>query len=124
MSLKLAVVCNTTFDDDELMVRILDRYRAEHPDMTIVAPALPWASIVLTDYARSHRLQFIEVETQPQKYTNASRLVRDHSIIDEADALVAFWDDASVNSSQPIAFAKSKGIPILVVTPMGREYPY
>jgi len=124
MSLKLAVVGNRTFDDPELMSKVLDRYRAEHPDMTIISGAAKGADTLAANYAKAHSLNLIEFPADWAQHGRRAGPLRNSQIVAEAEMLIAFWDEASTGTRDSINKAHARGIPVLVVTPMGREYTY
>lgn len=122
--MKLAVVGNRTFNDIELMTKVLDRYRAEHPDLTIVSGAAPGADTLAAEYGRRHDLEVIGYPADWAKHGRRAGPLRNTQIVNDAEMLIAFWDEVSIGTRDSITKAHAKGVPVLVVTPMGREYRY
>jgi hypothetical protein len=66
-------------------------------------------------YARSHNLTLREFLPDYEIYGRRAPLVRNQSIVDQADYLLAFWDGKSKGTAHTIGIAKKKGIPIKIV---------
>lgn len=123
MAFKLAVVGSRNFADRVVLDRVLDGYRATHPDLTIISGAARGADTLAADYARKHSLGLVEYAQAEDIQAIASGPLRGRQIVDAAEEMVAFWEE-SRGAKSSIELARKKGIPVRVVTPLGNEYWY
>jgi hypothetical protein len=122
--MRLAVVGTRTFAGEDVLTSYLDRYRARHGELVIISGGARGADRMAADYARRHGLELVVF--RPDWVANGRRAgaLRNRRIVDAADALVAFWDEASLGTRISLDMAVAKRIPATVVTPDGVEYTY
>lgn len=68
-------------------------------------------------YAHSHKIAFREFLPEYDKYGKRAPLLRNISIIENADLVLAFWDGVSRGTKFVIAECQSRHIPIRVFRP-------
>lgn len=68
------------------------------------------------EYARSHNLKLTEFLPDYQKFGRAAPIVRNRSIVEAADTVIAFWDGSSRGTKSVIDFCQKTSKPCRVVT--------
>jgi len=122
--MRLPVVGTRTFDGVDLIDAHLDRWRREHPSLTIVSGGARGADRLAAAYARRHHLELVQFRPDWSQHGRRAGAIRNRQIVDNADALVAFWDEQSPGTRITLEMAIGKGIPSTVVTPDGIEYAF
>ena len=68
------------------------------------------------EYARAHGLKLTEFLPDYQKFGRAAPIVRNRSIVEAADTVIAFWDGSSRGTKSVIDFCQKTSKPCRVVT--------
>ena len=68
------------------------------------------------EYARAHGIKLTEFLPDYQKYGRAAPIVRNRSIVEAADTVIAFWDGSSRGTRSVIDFCQKTSKPCRVVT--------
>lgn len=66
-------------------------------------------------YARSHGLKLTEFLPDYDKYGRGAPIVRNRSIVNYADKVIAFWDGKSRGTMYTINYAREHGVPCEVI---------
>ena len=66
-------------------------------------------------YARENGLRLTEILPQYERYGRAAPIIRNRAIVEQADAVLVFWDGRSKGTQSVIAYAKKLGKPITVI---------
>lgn len=70
--------------------------------------------LYVRSYCRQRGIPFTEFRADWATYGKAAGPVRNQKMIDQADMLIAFWDENSPGTRSAITIAKKKGIPVSV----------
>ena len=122
--MRLAVVGTRTFERVDLVDAHLDRWRSQHSPLIIVSGGARGADRLAAAYAKRHCLELLQFRADWAQHGRRAGAIRNRQIVDNADALVAFWDEQSPGTKITLEMAIGKGIPSTVVTPDGIEYAY
>jgi hypothetical protein len=121
---KLAVVGTRTFDREDILTAYLDRRRVAEASLMIISGGAPGADRLAAAYARRHCLPLLQFRADWATHGRRAGPIRNRQIVDGADELVAFWDEASPGTRISLDLAVQKRIPATVITFDGREYTY
>lgn len=105
------------FADYELLSKTMDEYLPEiTDDISIVCGQACGADTLGEQYAKEHgyNVQYFPVEWK--QYCKAAGYIRNTEMAKNADALVAFWDGASLGTKHMIATAERLHLDVKVVT--------
>lgn len=115
--IRLAVVGSRTFKDTALVEAELKRSMAIlGPELTIVTGGAAGADRLAEQWARREGLPVVV------HYANWDRgpiagPERNSLIVNDAEAMLAFWDGQSAGTRDSIRKARAKGIPVRIVQP-------
>ena len=84
------------------------------PD-TIVSGGAIGADTYAKEFAISHNLKLIEFLPEYDKYGKSAPLVRNRQIVDNCDAVLAFWDGKSRGTKYTLDYANKMGKPVKIV---------
>jgi len=113
--LKLAVVGSRSFDDYELVKKFLDAYKAQTPELILVSGGASGADSLAERYAEENNLQIIVFKPDWKKYGKTAGFLRNTTIIEEADEVIAFWDGESHGTLDSMKKTKKLNKPLLEV---------
>lgn len=122
--LKLAVVGTRTFDGRDFMDFILNRIHANHPLLTIISGDGGKADKAAAAYAKTHGIPLVEFPADWSQYGLSAGPRRNQQIVDEADAVLAFWDGVSRGTRITMDMGVKKGIVVRVEWPFREGYDY
>jgi len=122
--MRLAVVGTRTFERVDLVDAHLDRWRSQHSPLIIVSGGARGADRLAASYAKRHCLELLQFRADWAQHGRRAGAIRNRQIVDNADALVAFWDELSPGTRITLEMAARGGVPAMVVTVDGREYVY
>jgi len=84
------------------------------PD-TIVSGGARGVDTYAREFARVHGLRMIEYFPNYERYGRIAPLIRNRSIIDECDCVLAFWDGQSRGTKAALDYAREQQKPIKIV---------
>lgn len=120
--MRLAVIGTRSFHDKQIVFGYLDKMRQESDCCwTIVTGGAQGADKLAAEYARIHKLPLIVFRPDWVTHGKKAGPLRNRQIINESDAVVAFWDGVSPGTKSSLLMAKQKGIPVIVVSFDGNE---
>lgn len=67
------------------------------------------------EYAIAHDIRLMEFLPDYRRYGRGAPLKRNHSIIENADLVLAFWDGASRGTKHALDYANKLGVPVRVI---------
>jgi hypothetical protein len=115
--MRLAVVGSRGFTDYKLVKDVLDRYHDQYgDDLVIISGGAIGADSLGAMYAKANRLKLVIHKPDWNKYGRSAGFRRNHTIWDDADAGVAFWDGKSKGTSHSFDIAKQQNKQLEVIT--------
>ena len=84
------------------------------PD-TIVSGGAIGADTYAKEFAIANNLKLLEFLPEYDKYGKSAPLVRNRLIVENCDALIAFWDGKSRGTKYTLDYAKRLGKPVKIV---------
>lgn len=107
--MKVAIVGSRTFSDyDLLKSEILKRYEASEINF-IVSGGAVGADFLGAKFAEELNINKIIFKPDWKKYGKGAGMIRNTSIIKEADVVFAFWDNVSKGTADSISKAQKYG---------------
>ncbi|MDC0367103.1 DUF2493 domain-containing protein [bacterium] len=109
---RLAIVGSRSFDDYALLKGTVDKFMTEHATVnTIVSGGAQGADTLGAKYAKECAVQLVEYLPDWKKHGRAAGMIRNGiirngTIIDNADYVIAFWDGSSRGTLNSISRAK------------------
>lgn len=102
---KMGVVGSRTFCNYEFMKYVLDSYKFRE----IVSGGAKGADSLARKYAEEKGIPITEFIPEWEKYGKSAGFKRNKLIINQSDAVIAFWGGVSKGTSHSIRLAKEAG---------------
>lgn len=112
--MRVAIVGSRGYRDPMAVVLYVRKLPA---DTVVVSGGAGGVDSWAEETALAHGLTTQIFRAQWSLYGRRAGMLRNQSIVDEADRLVAFWDGASRGTADSIARARARGIPVEIVRP-------
>jgi SLOG family YspA-like protein len=107
---KIAVVGSRHFSDYEYLKQILQPWLPAH----IISGGARGADALAERLAYEYDLPITVIKPDWKQYGRAAGPIRNRTIVDTADMLIAFWDGKSQGTASALSYARSKGKTIIV----------
>jgi predicted Rossmann fold nucleotide-binding protein DprA/Smf involved in DNA uptake len=109
---KVAVIGSRGFSDYELLSESLSKLNPK----LIVSGGAKGADTLAEKYANEHGLDMVVYKPDYKKFGRGAPLKRNHTIVDNAEVLVAFWDGKSRGTKYTIDLAnKKESYPVVII---------
>lgn len=105
MHMKYAIIGSRTITDSSKIFEILDSYSITE----IISGGAAGADAVANEYAIAKNLPKVIFFPDWEKYGRAAGPIRNKSIVDASDVVIAFWDGKSKGTLHSINYAKKTG---------------
>lgn len=102
---KMGVIGSRTFTNYKYMKEILDSFSFSE----IVSGGAKGADSLARRYAEEKNIPITEILPEWDKYGKSAGFKRNKLIIDQSDAIVAFWDGVSRGTAHSISLARKNG---------------
>ena len=113
--MKLLIVGSRSFTDYERMENeIFRQYSVDQID-AVISGGAKGADSLARLFAINHEIQFIEHLPDWNRLGKKAGILRNMTMVDEADEVIAFWDGESRGTAFTIQYAKEKQKPLYVV---------
>ena len=112
--MKIGIVGSRTFLDYELVKKALAEYLSKSDDLVIVSGGAAGADSLGERFADENGLQKIIFKPNWKKYGKIAGVVRNRTIVNESDIIIAFWDGKSRGTKSTISLAKSSNKKVVV----------
>ena len=114
--MKIAIVGSRTFDDYGLLSKTIFDYLAPIDSTThIISGGAKGADALGEKFAYRNNTKLTVYRAEWDKYGKSAGFLRNQTIIDNCDMVVAFWDGKSKGTADTINKAKRSKKPILLV---------
>lgn len=108
--MKFAIIGGRDFNDKDLLYKTLNDY-----DITeIISGGARGADSLAEQYAYDNNIKMVVFKPDWSKGRSAG-LIRNHDIISNADAVIAFWDKQSKGTKHSIDLSKQLRKPIEII---------
>lgn len=108
--MRVAVVGSRGFDDQVLF----DSTMSNFAPSAVISGGAKGADSMAAEYAKKNGIELVEFLPDWKQHGRAAGPIRNKTIIEAADACIAFWDGKSRGTLNSINLAKKKGIPVYV----------
>lgn len=114
----LLIAGSRTFEERELLYRVVDEVLAGDNEAVIIEGGAAGADSLAKDYALEHGLELLEFKADWKQYGRAAGPKRNDEMVNyikekDGEALY-FWDEESKGTKQCIESAKRKEVPVRV----------
>lgn len=113
--MKLAVVGSRDFNDYNLLKSKLDLIHKRKPITLIVSGGAKGADKLSEKWADENNIEKLIFIPDWKKFGKRAGFLRNDDIIQNSDAVVAFWDEVSKGTESSINLAKKYGKSCLIV---------
>lgn len=115
---RVIIAGSSLFDDRELFTTKCDYYleqKMKSHNVVILSGTSMCTAQLINEYASEHSLLVEPHEADWDKYGKDAGIRSNEEMLNNADALIAFWDGKGWNTGALIKAAKAKGIKVAVV---------
>lgn len=114
--IKIAVVGSRDYNNYEFVAGKLDKILSNIVNITIVSGGAKGVDSLAARYAKERGHELIEYLPDWEKNGKSAGIIRNNDIINESNFVVAFHKNNSRGTAHSVGLARSKNIPIRVVT--------
>jgi predicted Rossmann fold nucleotide-binding protein DprA/Smf involved in DNA uptake len=119
---KICVVGSRSIDKPEVVFPIIDKFIREHGNKnpTLISGGAKGVDALTKLYANTQGFDFVEfipyhildkaVEFNPKFF-----FIRNRQMIDNADKVLAIWDEKSTGTLHAIRYSQKIGVPIMII---------
>ena len=109
--MKLAVIGSRDFKDMKVMRESI----ASLQPSTIISGGAKGADTLAKQYAEEHGVHIIEHKPDWKQFGRGAGIIRNKTIVEDADHVLAFWDGKSRGTKHSIHHAEKQNKPLTVV---------
>jgi hypothetical protein len=113
--MRLAVIGSRTFGDFELLSKSLDEFNDHSKITLIVSGGARGADSLAERYAKERGIEVKVFLPDWERFGKSAGFRRNHDIIAECDACIAFWDGSSKGTLSSIELARKKGARVEII---------
>ncbi len=111
--MKLAIIGSRSFDDYELLCRMVSEH---YPQVSlIISGGARGADELARRFALGHGIDIREYLPEWKQHGRPAGQIRNRFIIDDADAVLAFWDGRSKGTRGGLEYARKQGKGVLLI---------
>lgn len=115
MRFAVIIAGTRTFSNYDLLQERCDFYFSRRAPTAIICGEARGADTLGRKYAEEHGIAVESFPANWEKYGKSAGYIRNQEMVNNADALIAFWDGKSRGTKNMIEIAEKKGIPIRIV---------
>lgn len=120
--MKLAIIGSRTFNDKFLMAEYLAIFSVAYtndeldpPEVEVISGGAKGADSLGERFAKIHRMSVTIFKPDWDKYGKSAGFIRNQTIVDACDMVLAFWDGKSKGTQDTINKAKKAKKPTFIV---------
>ena len=114
MSYKLAIIGGRDFNDQDLLLKYMGLFLFEDVE-EIVSGGANGADSLGERYANYYGIPVKIFKAEWAKYSKSAGFIRNQTIVDNCDMVLAFWDGVSRGTADTIAKAKKAKKPTFII---------
>lgn len=118
----LAVVGSRTLDNYELVKMELDHFFKSWYVTDIVSGGAIGADSLAERYAKEHQIPLIVIKPDYTKHGKSAPFIRNTTIAEQCDIMVAFWDGVSKGTEDVVKKTVKLGKQVIIVPTVRRQY--
>lgn len=111
--MKLAIIGGRDFNDYDLLRKCMGLFIFE--DIEIISGGATGADSLGERYARNYALSIVIFKPEWEKYGKSAGFIRNQTIVNNCDMVLAFWDGESRGTADTIAKAKKAKVPTFII---------
>lgn len=113
--MKVIVAGSRTFNDFELMTRKLNHILQNQSEVVIVSGTARGADQMGEQWAKTYNHSIERYPAQWDTHGKSAGYIRNKTMANNADALIAFWDGKSRGTKHMIDLAHTKNLKVCVI---------
>lgn len=114
MDINLAIVGSRIFEDYETLEQTVDEIRTRFNVVKIVSGGAKGADSLAEKYAKENNIETMIFYPNWAKYGKKAGFLRNETIVDNSDMILAFWDRISNGTKHTITIANAKNKRVLI----------
>ena len=107
---KIAVIGSRHFTDYDRLERVLQPWLPAH----IISGGAKGADALAEQLARENKLPITVIKPDWKQYGRGAGPIRNRTIVDTADLVIAFWDGKSRGTASALNYARAKGKTVII----------
>ena len=108
MKISLAIVGSRSFNDYKLLCGVLKILQKKYDITRIVSGGAQGADSLGEKYGKENNIETLIFRAEWDKYGKAAGFIRNKTIVDNCDVVLALWDGKSKGTQHTINIAKEK----------------
>ncbi len=112
--MRLAIVGGRDFNDSALLASIIHNFTSPHFFRHIISGGAKGADSLGAEFARHNGLKLTVFPAEWGKFGKSAGFLRNQTIVDNCDMILAFWDGVSQGTADTIAKAKKAKKPTFI----------
>lgn len=110
--MNIGVVGSRSFSNYKYMKKILDVYCVK--SSKIISGGADGADTLAIQYAKKNGIDYEEFFPEWNRYGLSAGFIRNKTIVENSDVIIAFWDGRSKGTAHTIRLAKEAEIPVYI----------
>jgi hypothetical protein len=107
----VAIVGSRSFKDFDLLTITLNKLKIHE----IISGGAVGADFLAEQYAQQHNIKTRIIKPEYKKYSRVAPIIRNKSIVDNSDLIIAFWNGISRGTKNVIEYAKKTNKKIEII---------
>jgi predicted Rossmann fold nucleotide-binding protein DprA/Smf involved in DNA uptake len=120
--MKIAIVGTRSFDDYEAVKTFMSIVSAGVVVEAIVSGGAEGADTLGECYAHDNGIPMVVFKPEWDLYGKSAGMMRNRTIVQNSDLIVAFWDGYSAGTQNTINLAKKSGKPVYIYNYIRRDF--
>lgn len=111
---RLAIIGSRTFDDYKILNTLVTDCHLNVGITHIISGGAKGADLLGAKWAKEHSVKLVEYLPEWDKYGKSAGFRRNADIINDSDAVMAFWDMESKGTADSINKANERGLDVFI----------
>lgn len=114
--MRLAIIGSRQVKQNFNLETHINKYLNSDVIDTIISGGAQGIDFLACQYAKKLGVEFIELRPDYASYGRSATFIRNRSIVDNSDMVIAFWDGVSKGTKYTIDYANKRNISTIVIT--------